>query len=290
MGSQLKKSAEKGNGSRLVKKILYVIFVAIITIVIAIPLIWVLLLSVKTNNEIFNSPLSWPKTMHFENYLVAFNKMRFFTLLKNTMYISIISIIGGYIINLLSSFAIARMKFGSGRIQNFFYLYFMTGIIMPVFVILFPIYMMNSKMGLINTYWSMILPYLGWSVPMDTLLLVGALRNFPSAVEEAAVIDGCNITRLIVQIVTPIIKPTLITVLIVSFLGMWNEFPLAVVMINKQEMYTIALAVSFFKGLYSINYDTLTAAIVIIMIPQIVFYSVFQRHIIEGVTAGAVKG
>ncbi len=290
MGSQLKKSAEKGNGLRLVKKILYVIFVAIITIVIAIPLIWVLLLSVKTNNEIFNSPLSWPKTMHFENYLVAFNKMRFFTLLKNTMYISIISIIGGYIINLLSSFAIARMKFGSGRIQNFFYLYFMTGIIMPVFVILFPIYMMNSKMGLINTYWSMILPYLGWSVPMDTLLLVGALRNFPSAVEEAAVIDGCNITRLIVQIVTPIIKPTLITVLIVSFLGMWNEFPLAVVMINKQEMYTIALAVSFFKGLYSINYDTLTAAIVIIMIPQIVFYSVFQRHIIEGVTAGAVKG
>ena len=290
MVSEIIRPIEKGSSTRLLNKMLYTVFVAVITILIAIPIIWVLLLSLKTNTEIFNSPLSLPKTIHFENYMVAFNKMHFFTLFKNTMYISIISIIGGYIINLLSSFAIARMKFGSGKVQHFFYMYFMTGIIMPVFVILFPIYMMNTKMGLINTYWSMILPYLGWSVPMDTLLLVGALRNFPSAIEEAAIIDGCNITRLIVQIVTPIIKPTLVTVLIVSFLGMWNEFPLAVVMINKQEMYTIALAVSFFKGLYSINYDTLTAAIVIIMVPQIAFYSIFQRHIIEGVTAGAIKG
>jgi raffinose/stachyose/melibiose transport system permease protein len=274
----------------VLKKPVTFIFLVLLTLLMLIPLLWVLLLSFKTSSEIFTEPLRLPKTWHFENYKTAFVSMHFFRLFKNTMVIATISILGGFIINIMSSFAIARFKFGSGKIQHLFYLYYVSGVIVPVFVLLFPIYVMNAKMHLINTPWSMILPYLGWSVPLDTLLLVGALKSFPASVEDAAVIDGCGIFQLIIKIALPIIKPTLITVLIFSFLGMWNEFPLAVVMINSPENYTIALAVSYFKGMFSVNYSLMTAGIVIITIPQLIFYTIFQRYIIEGVTSGAVKG
>jgi raffinose/stachyose/melibiose transport system permease protein len=124
----------------------------------------------------------------------------------------------------------------------------------------------------------------------NTLLFVGFMREFPKAIEEAAIIDGCNLMALIAKVVIPITKPVIATVLIFDLLYNWNEFPFAVTLLNKAYMFTISLGISFFKGEYTMDYAAMMAATVIILIPQLIIFGFFQRYIIEGMTAGAVKG
>ena len=254
-----------------------------------VPIFWIVLMSLKSNIEIFNYPFLLPNPPKFQNYTAAWTRVNFLNLMKNTLTIAVFTIIAGTIISIMSSFVIARFRF-SAKIQNAFYVYFISGIITPVFVLLFPVYIIIHKMGLHGTYWSIILPYLGWCAPMNTLILVGAMRNVPTALEEAAALDGCGMLRILFNVFVPVLKPTIATIVLVQFLGIWNEFPLASVMINRPVNYTIALAVSFFKGMYTINYAHQTAAIMIVTIPQLIFFIIFQRYVIEGITAGALKG
>jgi len=265
-------------------------FLLLLALLTVVPVLWAFFLSVKTNNEIFNAPFSLPETWMWSNYAAALKIMKLPTLLKNTLLDELASVSISMLLTIFSSFAISRMRFGNGRLQNTFYMLFISGIIVPVFVILFPVYMINHKLGVLDTLWAMILPHIAWSAPMNTLLMVGSFKSIPESLEEAAIIDGSSLMRVIFGIDMPIMIPTLATVLIISFLGVWNDFSLAVVMLNSAENRTVALAVSLFKGLYSVDYAQMTAAIMILVAPQIFVFSFFQKYIIDGLTVGAVKG
>jgi len=141
-----------------------------------------------------------------------------------------------------------------------------------------------------NTFWSLILPYAAGNIAFNTLLLVGQLRSFPKEIEEAAIIDGAGILRVLFRIVAPIMQSSIVTFIVFNTLGSWNEFPLAVVMIMKEKMRTVPLAISLFKEIYAADMASMTAALVIIIVPQLIFYGVFQKYIIKGMISGAIKG
>ena len=134
------------------------------------------------------------------------------------------------------------------------------------------------------------MPLLASSIAFNSLVFVGFLKSFPSEIEEAAVIDGCDLLSLCTRIVAPISTPVFATVIVFNVLYVWNEFPLTVTMIYRPEMYNISLGVSLFRSKYGIDYSGIVAGTVLVVIPQLVFYGLFQRHIVKGLTSGAIKG
>jgi raffinose/stachyose/melibiose transport system permease protein len=190
----------------------------------------------------------------------------------------------------MSSFAISRLKFRNVALQNGLYLFLISGLMIPTYILLFPIYRMNILFKLVGTYTAVILPLAASSISFNTLMFVSYLKGFPKELEEAALIDGCGIIRLCINIVVPIIKPIIFTVTIFNILYVWNEFPLEVTLIQNPLMRTISMGVSMFRHQHGVDYGGLVAATLIILFPQIFFYIFSQKYVVEGLTAGAVKG
>ena len=246
----------------------------------AVPVLWLVFLSLKTNTEIMTSPLAPPKAVQWVNYLDAFRTVPFLSMIANTALVMLFSV--------FAAFAIGRMRFGSGRVQNQVYTYFVCDVIMPTCVMILPIYLVMVK--LCDTLWSTIFTHIGWTAPMNMMIMVAGFRSVPDSLEEAAVIDGCSILQMLFRILVPITKPVISTAFIMTFLACWNDFPLAKIMLNSPSVRTLSIAAAYFKGQFSTNYALMTAGCVILIVPQLLIFTVFQRYIIEGVTAGAVKG
>lgn len=261
-----------------------------VTILILLPVLWICFLSLRTSSEILNNPFSWPETWSLDNYKRAFATLDFFTLYKNTVIVVVVTIIIEIAITFMSSYALTRMVFKAKKMQNLLQLYFISGLAVPAFILIFPVYRITIQLDLLNSYWSLVLPYMATAIAFNTLLFTGFLRGFPKEVEEAAIIDGSGLYTLCKSIVFPIIMPVVSTVFIFNILYIWNEFPFAVTLISDTAKYTISLGISQFKGAYSIDYGGTLAAGMLLIIPQLIFFGIFQRFIIEGMTAGAVKG
>jgi raffinose/stachyose/melibiose transport system permease protein len=261
-----------------------------VTIIVLLPFLWMILLSFKTNSEIVNDPFTFPKMLSFDNYTRALSTLKMGMLYRNTFIIAAITIFIELIITFMSSYALARMVFKSSRLKNSITALLLAGLAIPAFILLFPVYRITIFLGLLNSYASLIIPYIATSVSFNTLLFMGFLRGFPGEVEEAAIIDGSGLYTMCRSIVFPIILPVVATLFIFNTLYIWNEFPFAVTLISDQTMQTISLGISQFKGRFNIDYGGIIAASTLLIIPQLVFFSIFQRFIIEGMTAGAVKG
>ncbi len=262
----------------------------LVSAVLAIPFLWMILLSFKTDSEIALDPFSVPETFMPDNYIRAIKTLDFLTMYKNTLIIAALTLVIGIVFPFMSSYAITRLQFQSKTIKNGIYNFLMMGQMIPVYILLFPIYRMNINFGLSGRYLSIVLPLVATNIAFNTLMFVGFLRDFPSEMEEAAIIDGCNLGMLCTRVVIPIMKPVMTTTVIFNILYIWNEYPLTVTMIKKPAMYTISLAASMFKGQYSTDISALVAGTILIIIPQLFFYILFQRQIIGGMTAGAIKG
>lgn len=263
---------------------------AVLVLAAAVPVLWLIYLSLKTNNEILTAPLQLPESVQWVNYVNAFNKIPFFTMIKNTFLVLGVAVPVSILFSIFAAFAIGRMRFGSGRLQSRVYSYFVCGVIMPTCVLILPIYLMMVKIGLYDSLWSTILTHIGWVAPLNMMIMVAGFKSIPDSLEEAAIIDGCSITRLLFNILIPVTKPVISTAIILTFLACWNDFPLARIMLNSPDVRTISLAAAYFKGTFSTNYALMTAGCVILIIPQLIVFAVFQKYIIDGVTAGSVKG
>ena len=231
-------------------KVYYVLLfiVILITLLMIFPFVWTIVMSFKTDNDIINAPLALPKVWNFDNYVRALKTLNIFAMYKNTFIVVVTTQIVSLVITFMSSFAICRMKFQNRKIKNLLYTYYLLGISVPVYILL-----------------------------------------FPKELEEAAIIDGCDLIHLCIRVVVPILKPVIATVTIFNVIYNWNEFPFAVTYISSSVNYTISLATSMFKGAYSRDYSAMIAAAVLIMIPQLIFYALLQKQIIAGMTEGAVK-
>ena len=266
------------------------IVLIVITALTAFPFLWLFVLSFKTDTEILNSPFSLPESISFSNYERALHTLPLIKMFGNTLFVAVFALAISLVCTFMLSYAITRLQFKSKRLQNCLYLLFVAGLTIPPYIVIFPTYRMIVSMGLLGNRASLILPLAATTMALGVLLMVGFLRDFPKEIEEAAIIDGCNIYQMCTRVVLPVIKPVLATVIIFNVLYFWNEYPISSVLVNDPKMMTISLGASMFRGRYSMDYSGMIAATVIIIIPQLLFYLLFQKHIVEGMTAGAVKG
>ncbi len=278
--------------SRTNKKFTTMLYIVLffITFIVVFPLIWSVLLSFKTNSDILTDPFSLPKTFNFDNYIRAFNTLNLFGLYKNTFIIAFFAITIELVITFMSGFALSKMIFKRPALKKFIYTFLIIGLTIPPFILLFPIFKMTAFFKLQGTFAAIILPYIATSISFNTLLFTGYLRGLPKEIDEAALIDGCDLFRLCVKIIVPMAKPVIATILVFNVLYIWNEFPLASTLITDSAKHTISLGASYFKGRWNVDYTGIIASSVMIIIPQLLFYGFFQRYIVDGMTAGAVKG
>ena len=270
------------------KTVMYIVM-ALITLIVVFPLLWMVLLSFKTSSEIMSNPLAWPTAFNMDNFKNALNTLDFPRLYANTFEVCIVSLALELIITFCSSFVIARMEFKHPKLKQLLYGFLIMGLAVSPFILLFPVYKINAFMGL-RGKWALVFPYLASSISFNTLLLTAYLKQLPVEIDEAAVIDGCNLWDLITKVIFPMAKPVIATVVLFNALYIWNEYPYASVMLRDVTDYTLSMGASFFKGNYTVDYGGIVASSLMIIIPELIFYGIFQKNIVEGMTAGAVKG
>lgn len=270
-------------------KIVMTIVMIVVTILMVFPFLWMLLMSFKSNAEILSNPLSWPKALNWDNYQNALKTLNYPQLYFNTFIVCVVSLIIELVITFLSSFALARMTYKRPGLQKAVYAFLIAGLCVSPFILLFPVYRINLFFGL-REQWALVFPYVASSISFNTLLFVGYLKALPVEIDEAAIIDGCSIWDLMIRVILPMTKPVIATVVIFNVLYIWNEYPFASVMLRNQADYTLSMGASFFKGTYTVDYGGIVASSVMIIIPELIFYGLFQKKIVGGMVAGAVKG
>lgn len=260
----------------------------LVTFLIILPLLWIVLLSFQPSGNILGNPLAFDD-LTIDNYVNALASLPLLRMYGNTLLIAVVSVTVGTAISFMAAFALTRMVFRR-RAQSSVRFYLLAGLAVPVYILLFPVYRLDLALGIFGTYWALILPYIAVTIPFNTLLMTGFLREFPAEIEEAAIIDGVGLWRLCWSVVLPLMKPVIATLLIFNVVYVFNEFPFASILINDPDMVTVSLAVSRFQGQYTVDYGGMMAAATLVLLPQIVIYAMFQRQIIAGMTVGAVKG
>ncbi|RXZ82535.1 carbohydrate ABC transporter permease [Paenibacillaceae bacterium] len=274
----------EGLGWRIARNLLLVIGILIILG----PLYLVLINSFKTLEEAGRSFFALPERLNFANYIELFSKGNYWRYVWNTTYITVGSVILVVLINPTIAYAIARNM--HKRYYKTVYLYILLGLFVPFQVIMLPLTKIMTSMNLLNPF-GLILLYGALSLTKGVFLLVNYIRSMPMEIEEAARIDGCSTFRIYHSIILRLITPMLATLIIMDALWFWNDFMLPLLMLNKaREFWTLPLFQYNFKTEYSFNYTMAFTSYLMAMLPIIAVYALGQKHIITGLTEGAVKG
>lgn len=263
------------------------VIVMLFSISCVFPIIWMLYSSFKSNPEFNRSILALPTSLHFENYVTAFKTGRIGLYSLNSLFNAILSSALIILFSFIVAYFIARFKF-KGR--NIIYITFLFGMLVPIHALLVPVFIQYRNLGLFDTRFTLLIPYVAFGLPFSIFLMEGFIKTVPRELEEAAYIDGGGFLSTMFRIIFPVCKPTLVTVGLLSFLDGWNEFPFALVLIRSDRLKTISLGLLNFNGQYSKDYTTQMAGLIMAVLPIIIIYAFMNKQIIEGMTAGAVKG
>lgn len=270
-----------------VSKLFIYIFLVILAVIYLAPLVWMVSVSMKTNAEVFASPFAMPAVVQLGNYIFAWTKGKLGIAMLNSMIVCGVTLIISLSLGSMSAFAIARMRW---KLAGPTLTYIMIGMMVPVHCVLIPLFVRFSQMKLTNSLVGLILPYVTFSLPMIVFLMVGFFRGMPQELLEAACIDGCGIYRTFFRIAIPIARTGFFVSGLMTFVNNWNELLLAMVFISDANKKTLPVTLTYFVGPYSTNYVQMFAAIVVAIMPTILVYCIFSNQIVEGLTAGAVKG
>ena len=272
--------------SKLVKALIY-IFLVFMAILYLAPLFWVFLVSFKTNKEIFTNPFGMPESFNLENFTFAWTAGKLGTATLNSCIVCTVTLVLSLIIGSMAAFAIGRLRW---KFSNAALTYFLIGMMIPVHCVMIPLFTRFAKMGLSNTLTGLVLPYLTFSLPLTIYIMSGFFRSMPNELIESACIDGATVGQIFIMIALPVCKTGLFVTGLMSFVNNWNELLLAMVFISDDNKKTLPVALSKFVGPYNTNYSQMFAAIIIAVIPTIIVYCAFSNQIVDGLTAGAVKG
>ena len=268
-------------------KVLIYVFLTIVSVTYIAPLIWVFNVSFKTNKEIFTAPFAPPKDITFDNYSFAWTAGHLGTATLNSFIVCVITLALSIIIGSMAAFGIARMRWKGSKLAL---TYFLTGMMIPVHCVLIPLFTRFAKIGLSNKLAGLVLPYLTFALPITIFIMVGLFESMPNELIECACMEGANIFQIFFTICLPLGKTGLFVTGLMTFVGNWNELLLAMVFISDDAQKTLPVSLSKFVGPYNTNYSQMFAAIIIAIIPTIIVYCAFSNQIVDGLTAGAVKG
>lgn len=263
------------------------IFLGILAVVYIAPLLWIILVAVKDNKTLMTDPFGWPETLHIENFVEAWTMGKLGVALLNSVLVCGVTLLVSLFFGAMASFAIARMRW---KFSEAMYTFFMIGMMVPVHCVLIPLFVRFAKLGLTDSRFGLMLPYITFSLPMAIFLLTGFFKSMPGELFEAAAIDGCGIYKCFFKIALPLCRTGFFVTGLMTFVNNWNELLLAMVFVSTPAKKTLPVTLTYFVGPYATNYVQMFAAIIIAIAPTVLVYCMFSNQIVDGLTQGAVKG
>lgn len=274
---------ERSNWVRAAVPTLGLFWLAVTTL----PFIFVVMTSLKSQQETFSASVwALPEKLNFENYLAVLQG-GFWVYLRNSVFVLTLSIILILVISSMAAYAFARLRF---RLNKPLFGLIVAGMIVPIHITLIPIYLMTRNLGLYDTPFALIGPYVATALPVSIFILTEFMRQIPKELEEAAKLDGCGAFGIFWKVFLPLSGPGLSTVAIYNSIGLWNEFIFAYVLTSNPANRTLPLAIWDFQGQYASNIPAILSVVTLTSLPLIVAYAFGQERIVKGMMAGALKG
>ncbi|HIS30770.1 MAG TPA: carbohydrate ABC transporter permease [Candidatus Limivivens intestinipullorum] len=270
------------------KEILLVFLTIMVMVAFFYPIFVAVITSFKENREISQSVMALPQTLYIENYRIAAEKSDFIRSLLNTCIVTFPSVVLIVFCGAMGGYAIARNseRHRGFRLMDRLYL---ASLMIPFQIMMIPVYKIYKNLHLQNSLFGMILILTGTSVAYATFLYVGFVKSIPRELEEAAKLDGCGPYQTFFRVVFPLLKPVTVTVAALHVMWLWNDFNIALIILQKDEVRTLTVKQYYFFGQYTAEYGMAFASAILSMIPVLIFFLSAQRYLVEGVSAGAVK-
>jgi multiple sugar transport system permease protein len=273
---------------KAIGQLVYYFILLLISFITIIPIIWIFITSIKSDSEILRIPVVYfPNTAIWENYSYVWEKAKFSQYFFNSIFIASTATIIVIIFSILLAYGLSRFNFkGKGLI--------MTGLLLtqflPGIMLLVPLFIILTNIGLINTLTGLILVFVAFDLPFCALLLRNFANNIPIALEEAAMLDGCNNIQILFRIIFPLLFPGAVAIGVFSFLGSWNEFLFPLILISDPIKFTVSIGLGYMKSAYATKYAALAAGAVISLTVPLTVFAIMQKYLIDGLTSGSVKG
>ncbi|TDD47296.1 carbohydrate ABC transporter permease [Nonomuraea terrae] len=267
------------------------------TLLVLVPLLWTFLASVKSEDEIFGSAWSLPETLRWDNFARAWEQAHIGQYMINSVIVVSFSTFGTMLVGSMAAYVLARYPFRGNRT---IYTLFVAGLAFPFFLALSPLFFVVQNMGNVpligqfiglNTHAGAVLVYIAYSMPFTIFFLAAFFRTLPTSVGEAAMVDGASHTRVFFQIMMPMAKPGIISITIFNILGQWNQYQIPLILLQDRDKWVLSQGIADISTAagYDADWAALFAALTLAILPMLVVYTVFQRQIQSGLTAGALK-
>ena len=278
-----------GRGGRIVGSFFLNLVLLTFSLSCIFPIVWMIYSSLKEKRAFNADIIGLPKAPSLINYqrILSNKDYHLSASMLNSVRTTALSIAMIIIFSFVVGYILARIRF---RLNRVLYIMFLMGMLIPIHSLLVPIYIVFQRCGISNRWYTLLLPYVSFGLPMGIFLVEGYVKTIPVSLEEAAAIDGSSFSNTLWRIILPICQPILVTVGIIQIFSCWNEFSFALVLIKDVALQTVPLALTQFKGQFASDYPKQMAAMLITMSPIILLYFAFSKQIIKGMVAGAVKG
>ncbi|NEW07439.1 carbohydrate ABC transporter permease [Paenibacillus sp. SYP-B3998] len=284
----VKPTAEVRRKRLSIVKVLALVLLSGLVVTQVYPLLWLFIYSLKNNEEILSGRFfSLPASPQWKNFSDAIAAGHYFQYLKNSLLVTSLTMVVVLLLSSLASFAISRFRWKYGQTVM---VIFLIGMMIPLQATLLPLMIIFKNMHILNTHLSIILPYVAFQTPIAVFILSGFMKSIPNEIEESAVMDGASVIRIFRSVVLPISIPPMMTVCILTFINIWNEYILAATFISSERLKTLPFGVNSFVSQYSVNYGAIGAFLVLGALPVILIYFLLADKITKGMVAGAVKG
>lgn len=272
--------------TKKVRKTAGEIAMLVLCIIILIPFYYLAVNTFKTPQEMSGSPLALPKSVTFENYAKAFENMDFVRSFTNSLIITVVSVTLIVLFAAMAAYPIARRKH---KMYKGLLAYFLLGYMVPAQTIMIPLYLLLQNLHLLNNIAGLILVYSSWC-NFAMFLYQGFFKGLPVDIEEAAMIDGCGPWKCFWLVVFPLLKPITTTIIIFEVMWVWNDFLYPYLFLSSNKSFTLVMQVYKGVGQFSNDWSMMLSTMVLVLIPVVIFYLIMQKHIVAGITSGAVKG
>ena len=279
-GARSQRSVRRGAGP-----LIYFIALVLVALIL-VPVAYIILGGFRTNSEITVDPAGFPTNWNGANYVAILTGDVFWTQVANSAITAVATTFFVVALGLMASYVLARYRF---RLRGAMYALFAAGLMFPIAVAITPLYIVVRNLGLANSLAGVIVPQIAFSLPLTVIILVPFLQAIPNELQEAAAIDGCSRLGFFWRMVIPLSKAGVVTVAILAFVASWNSYILPLFILNNESAYTLPLGVQAFASRYAVDTSKVLAFTSLSMIPALVFFSLFERRIVGGLT-GAVKG
>jgi len=263
------------------------LFLTLVAAFVAVPLLATVLGGFKSLGELRTNPFGLPQVWEWQNYAGILLSRRYWQLLGNSFAISTMTTILTLIVASMAAFVFAHLRFfGSRMLLN----YFTMGLLFPAATAILPLFIKVRDLGLLDTYFGVVLPQVAFALAMSILLFRRFFRDLPTELLEAALVDGCSYPRFFRFVTLPLSRPILATVGTITFVHSWNAYLVPLVMLNSDAMYPWPLGIMVYQGEYTADWHLILAFITLTILPTFLLFVFAQKHIVAGLTAGAVKG